>query len=492
MSRWQAEFDQHAFRASWQALQTEVPLLQVDDQTVQTSLDEVARLNKVIAYLSWLIDSVDVELTPKTVWDNFQQQSELCLGQVRSYSSNRNIGHITNANLNADNLLSYVKPYMVLPKDTVAALAAATKAYQSQVQEFLSTALNDSSGLVAAARTNAATIETLSVSIKAIVEPINALKIELIDGTPEKESTAKKIENLSFAVAKESATVKAYHDELLLSGTTPSIRAVIDASAGDIAKVKVKIEGLLTDAEQKISALKDFNTKIFGKPTDDDEEVGGLAGELNTRTLELKRIEDEQKSTYSALFTKIEGLLPGATSLGLASAYKDLKESFDKKISTNNRIFYAAVVALLVISFLSSIEIDFSPFSLSFVVVTTFEEILRFSLLKLPFILPVVWLAIFASMRRSQYERLQQEYAHKEALAKSYYSYKTELDKLQIADVETLKKDLIAKAIDAIAFNASTTLNGKHIEKMPMEHAFELVGGDKVLGALEKVKGLFK
>lgn len=306
MSRWQAEFDQHPFRASWQALQTEIPLLQVDDQTVQTSLDEVARLNKVIAYLSTLIDSVDVELTPKTVWDSFQQQSDQCLAQVRSYSSNRSIGHIANANANADNLLSYVKPYMVLPQDTVAAVAAATKAYQRQVQEFLSYARNESNGLVAAARKNAKTIDTLSVSIQAIVEPINALKIELIDGTPEKESTAKKIENLSVAVAKESATVKAYHDELLLSGTTPSIRAVIDASAGDIAKAKGKIQELLPGAEQKIGDLEDFNTKIFGKPTYDDEEVGGLAGELHTRTQELKRIEDEQKSKYSALFAKID------------------------------------------------------------------------------------------------------------------------------------------------------------------------------------------
>lgn len=95
---------------------------------------------------------------------------------------------------------------------------------------------------------------------------------------------------------------------------------------------------------------------------------------------------------------------------------------------------------------------------------------------KAPFIAPVIWLAIFSGTRRSQYERLQQEYAHKEALASSYDSYKKQIQDLK-GETEALQKDLLAKAIEAIAYNASVTLDGKHQEKMPLAQLIEQLGG---------------
>ncbi|AVH39517.1 hypothetical protein AL532_25945 [Pseudomonas monteilii] len=104
-----------------------------------------------------------------------------------------------------------------------------------------------------------------------------------------------------------------------------------------------------------------------------------------------------------------------------------------------------------------------------------------------PIVLPVIWLAIFSATRRSQYERLQQEYAHKEAFAASYESYKKQLSDLQVSGDE-LQKELIAKAIDAIAFNASSTLDGKHTEKPPIFQALEKLNIDEVKKLIEIVK----
>jgi hypothetical protein len=49
---------------------------------------------------------------------------------------------------------------------------------------------------------------------------------------------------------------------------------------------------------------------------------------------------------------------------------------------------------------------------------------------KLPIYLPVVWLAYYSSKRRGEAQRLKQEYAHKESLAKSYMGYKDQLEEL--------------------------------------------------------------
>ena len=84
------------------------------------------------------------------------------------------------------------------------------------------------------------------------------------------------------------------------------------------------------------------------------------------------------------------------------------------------------------------------------------ENIMTFLVYRLPIVIPVVWLAVFASKRRSEAERLKQEYAHKEALAKSYQSFKMQIEKLDVEAKELLMEKLLSSAIDTISNNAST------------------------------------
>jgi hypothetical protein len=144
---------------------------------------------------------------------------------------------------------------------------------------------------------------------------------------------------------------------------------------------------------------------------------------------------------------------------------------------------------MLAIAFLTSIQsASLSPLSISFVSHETLEAGAKSMLLKLPVMAPLIWLAVFASIRRSQYERLQQEYAHKEALAKSYQSYKKQLEDLLTTERESLQKDLINKAIEAIAYNASQTLDGKHRDKMPLEHALDVLSSEKGQSFLDRLR----
>ena len=58
---------------------------------------------------------------------------------------------------------------------------------------------------------------------------------------------------------------------------------------------------------------------------------------------------------------------------------------------------------------------------------------------RLPIYIPILWLALYASKRRSEYQRLQQEYAHKEAIAKSFDKYKKQIEDLDNEDPELQK-----------------------------------------------------
>ena len=71
-----------------------------------------------------------------------------------------------------------------------------------------------------------------------------------------------------------------------------------------------------------------------------------MSGELNERIKALDIFEVKQKNRYTVLNELIERLLPGATSAGLATAYLDMKTSFDKPILNMSLIFYVARIAL--------------------------------------------------------------------------------------------------------------------------------------------------
>ena len=102
-----------------------------------------------------------------------------------------------------------------------------------------------------------------------------------------------------------------------------------------------------------------------------------------------------------------------------------------------------------------------------------FESTLNSLLFKLPLYAPLVWLAIYASKRRSENQRLQQEYAHKEALAKSYVSYKMQIDELKQEDKKLLEK-LLDSSIDTVAHNASESLDKKHGDSTPIQETIKM------------------
>ena len=111
---------------------------------------------------------------------------------------------------------------------------------------------------------------------------------------------------------------------------------------------------------------------------------------------------------------------------------------------------------------------------IEFVDISNHINLLNNIFYKLPILGSLLWLAFFASKRRSEDRRLQQEYAHKEALTKSYHSFKKQLDELQSKDDEMMKS-LLSTTIHAIAFNASSTLDGKHGDKFPLHEITEKI-----------------
>ncbi|OAI03721.1 hypothetical protein A1353_14335 [Methylomonas methanica] len=486
MSRWIDQFNSHPFQTIWLQLKDELHATKVDDETILTDVNELARLKKVVGYIDGMIQSIDPELVPVGTWDSFRDQATNCNQQIASFNSNRNIGHITNANSHAENLLTYIRPYMVVNGKIGIALQKAIKGYADTIDEYGNSFRDKSHELLCEIKRLKEESEGSSQALNGIKQTVDEFYVELF-GPDFNSGIQSKIRTLISDFETKYGTINSYYNETLIGdeNNLSTKKEILIAKEGVIADQK-SIKDILKSVEDKITELNDFHTTIFGELAENNTRSGGLSGEFDARLKALKKFEDDQKIKYKALNEEIETLLPGATSAGLATAYSEMKATFDAPIKNSTRLFYGSIGLLIAGTIFFSIEKVIWDSGITFVNPSDWDTILKSLVNKLPFYAPVLWLAFYATKRRSEFHRLQQEYAHKEAFAKSYKNYKQQLQDLEGSDTD-LQTELIKKAIDAIAYNASQTLDKKHGDKMPIQEIIEKTV-DKSISTISSIK----
>lgn len=492
-SRWAEEFVNHPFQKIWVDIKSTLENTEVDDQTVVTSVTELARLKRVVSYLDEMLGSIDPDMTPRSIWTSFQSQAEACRQQIRSYISSKNIAHIRQANEHADNLLTYVRPYMLPPQAVVNALQKSAQTYASQLDSHIVSLRGRSDSLLDEMKKDREKASSRLSDLEKAGDRIDALSTKLFVAVDGNVPTSTKIDKFVTDVAEKSKQVTNMHADLLVDlPERKSIQTQTKNAETAILVQRKEIEKVLAEVKDRTNELDIFHEKIFGQSGLDPTETNrGLEAELDRRLEQLRELETEQGRKHKALTDRIEDLLPGATSAGLSTSYRSLKESFNKPISNYTKYFYISLGLIALGTIILAISsFSFIPFQIKFAEIKTWDEILRSSVGKAGFFIPMVWLALFSATRRSQYERLQQEYAHKEAFASSYESYKQQLQDLN-SDSEDLQRELISKAVDAIAYNASVTLAGKHHdEKPPLAHLLRKANLEQLQKFTEALKNI--
>jgi len=465
MSRWADNFKNHAYAATWEAFKLKVKETTLDDESIQTSVEELARLNKVTTFIDGLLKSLDPELIPLTTWDSFNKQCQAATQQLDQFVANRNVGHLNEANKNVDNLLTYVRPYMVSEGKAAQTLRDAALDAANQISEQYAELKQNAQSSYESIESLREDGEEKLTSITQIHERIEEFE-KLTFGDEETEGSEQKINTIISRIESRYDKINEFHDEIFVGeDETSSIKQEIALAREEVLADRKSIGEQLAAIKGRVDELGEFYIRIFGEP-DSEEKHKGLAGELDLRKEELKSFEKEQKERYKALNEKINGLLPGATSAGLANAYHEMKVSFDAPIKTASRLFYCSIIALVILAVILTWE------SVGGGQTQDWDAIFKGLVYRLPLYGPILWLAFYASKRRSECQRLQQEYAHKEALAKSYDSYKQQIEALNGGDSDMLNS-LITKAIDAIAYNASETLDKRHGDRHPAHELAE-------------------
>jgi hypothetical protein len=261
----------------------------------------------------------------------------------------------------------------------------------------------------------------------------------------------KKVEEIEKAAALAQASLEA------AQRFATEILPTAQQAAADVNKYKESaksssedVQTVLNQSREAYNSLAESESAILGEKASDGTRQGGLKADIQEE-FELIHEQSEKASTaFEELKTKIEGLLPGATSAGLAEAYKTQKDTYWWGGVIWPTVFIAAVGAIVAIGLLSFQEITTAA---------TLEMAIVKLIARLPYYLAAVWLAAFASKRQSQNKRLQQEYAHKETVSKSLEGYKREVSALPDP---TVLADLMKAVVEMLKFNPSKTLDGRH------------------------------
>ena len=389
---------------------------------------ELGRLLKVIAYLDESIKSIDCELVPLNLWTECANHCSSYQPHIEAAFTTQTEASILAANNQIDVLLSKLTPYFQDNTSKAKASKSAFKTYvnfiSSSLEKYNEKYLNLTQELE----------ERMGKSSEAYDEilthrdHISKIYTEFLIGTDENSSLEVKLRGLEQTIDEQHSKIDGFYSSLLVD--EGSIQSKIEEAQELITTANIEAQNIRDDLSVKLDELKDFHSEIFGEPNAEGNIEDGLKFEINERKHDLDSLMTTHTNQYQAIKSNIESLLPGATSAGLASAYHDLSVSFVKPIIIYTCLFFLSIFVLL------GLALYFTNLNAILTVVSTTSDITIlkdigiFLLQRLPIVLPVIWLAIFASKRRSEAERLKQEYAHKEALAKSYQSFKLQIEEL--------------------------------------------------------------
>lgn len=296
--------------------------------------------------------------------------------------------------------------------------------------------------------------EALIAEIREKRDQIEQMRILLLEDDDDGISIQSEVLN-----AREQANKKLQEISMLLDGAEEKYELLTNPHKGlvpTIESIHADIKDVYDECYELMKAFNQSSELLYGHKDD------GLESKFRTLAKDYELSLKTNKSKTDELLLQIEGALTGATNVELAKAFQDQKNSY--KWPKNGW----AILFILTIAFMIYLGLDAAS-------ITSQGSQYLYDLGKRLMVFgPLIWLALFASKQQAQNKRLEQEYAHKEAVTKTFIGHQRQIEKLAESDKkDALLVQLAQTTINTIDFNPSSTLEKSNPKKdLP---AFELL-----------------
>jgi chemotaxis protein histidine kinase CheA len=254
--------------------------------------------------------------------------------------------------------------------------------------------------------------------VEALKESTQTVLKTSTEAAEKSASAASSLAKTAEAAATNADKAQKQSEQSSLEATEYTAKIAENYSSTN--KTVEETKSLLTQAEADEVKLK----KVLEHLAKSDEISTGYE----------KRVED-LKTELQSLIARVEGLLPGATSAGLASSFNKQRSRFEGPQKQFLRTFVTCIIVLVALalpSFFSAIGWSWWDHSTD----KSWNAAWRSLTLRLPIVLPVVWLAIYAGRNYMMSLRMEEDYAYKEAISTAFEGYKREMEKITASDGE--------------------------------------------------------
>ena len=203
------------------------------------------------------------------------------------------------------------------------------------------------------------------------------------------------------------------------------------------------VKDLSDETQKQHDEAKRLTTEIQGQY----DKASNLIDGIQKQHENITKIIEEKKEKLKELTKQIERLLPGATSAGLASSYR---QAWEGKNTTNYWIGFIISLVVLVGGYFYYLIYQSQDISWLSAVVRTIVGV------------PLIWIAWYCQRSISQINRVKEEYHHKQRIMSVFEGFSKQIDELTKDDPEqnkAKKLDLISVIINAIKKNPSQILD---------------------------------
>ncbi|HWA99563.1 MAG TPA: hypothetical protein VG713_13765 [Pirellulales bacterium] len=180
--------------------------------------------------------------------------------------------------------------------------------------------------------------------------------------------------------------------------------------------------------------------------------------EERVKSYEARLVEFEKSANERMRI--IEGLLPGAASAGLASAFNKRREHFKLPQRLWQTVFVACMLSLVALAALEFNFFSHDATSLSW------EQLVLSIMHRLPFAVPIIWLAVHASHKAALAQRVEEDYAFKETVSRSFEGYRREMAELE---GKAAPESALSRLCEGV-LSVITSAPGRIYEKHPLNH----------------------
>ncbi len=309
------------------------------------------------------------------------------------------------------------------------------RSQEQQLKQLLDTASatnNDLAGLRSSMEVAAKQTTETNAQALAALESIRAAATTAADASSRAEASRTQVE--------QAASVSATKSEHIEHGRVHAddIRAKLDTLLTQVQQSATNAEAQHQAARSTAENVTSLHVAAQATKSNIDalgEAVSAIRNQADAHLVATKRLADiaervdasvtlyenrlaELQQAASDRLKQIEDLLLGATNAGLAHAFDKRSKTFVWPERIWQSLFFASIIGLLGLAGLTVHNGDGIP---------QYSELARMLLQRLPFLVPLVWLAIHAARQASLAKRMEEEYAFKATISTSFEGYRREL-----------------------------------------------------------------